>query len=89
MGLRLTSAEGVTAMFDSVTGWAFGPVFEHEEDAEAFMGWARTQCQIEDLRSLSSADLFRLWEEYNREQQARAQEALDALRKRLVGDDRD
>lgn len=31
MGVRLASQENVVAIFDSVTGWAFGPTFEHDD----------------------------------------------------------
>lgn len=36
-------------LFDSVKGWAFGPTFDSEEEAEAFIGF----CQPVDPRSLS------------------------------------
>lgn len=39
MGVRLTSEENVTALYDSVTGWAFGTVFATPELAEDFLIW--------------------------------------------------
>lgn len=39
MGVRLTSQEGKTALFDSVTDTAFGPVFNSKAEAEGFLGW--------------------------------------------------
>ena len=38
MGCRLTSTEGKVAMFDSVSGIAFGPVLDQDE-AEDFFRW--------------------------------------------------
>jgi hypothetical protein len=38
MGVRITDDRNV-ALFDSVTGYAFGPVFESRDDAEDFMAW--------------------------------------------------
>ena len=40
MGTRTTASEDVVAIFDSVTGWAFGPTFENQEDAESFLEFA-------------------------------------------------
>lgn len=37
MGVRITTDENKAAIFDSVTGWAFGPVFDTAEDAEDFL----------------------------------------------------
>ena len=41
MGVRLihdaASARDNTALYDSVSGWAFGPVFNSVEDAESFL----------------------------------------------------
>lgn len=51
MGVRLTTDEGVTALFDSVTGWAFGPTFAAPEDADAFLAFLHEKG--EDGRELS------------------------------------
>lgn len=40
MGVRLTDGENV-ALYDSTTGWSFGPVFNGEEEAEHFLRWFR------------------------------------------------
>lgn len=37
MSVRLSSQENRTALYDSTTGWAFGPTFDTQEDAEAFL----------------------------------------------------
>lgn len=39
MGCRVTTTEGKSAMYDSVTDTAFGPVFDTEEEANAFIEW--------------------------------------------------
>ncbi len=74
MGVRLTSQEGVIALFDSVTGLAFGPVFGEDEDgeeaAESYLGFLAGRGQ--DARTLTNADLvdalaqWRPWYEQNR-----------------------
>jgi hypothetical protein len=37
MGVRNTTFEEKTALYDSVTGLAFGPVFDDPDDADAFL----------------------------------------------------
>lgn len=63
MGTRLIIDPGggsdSVAMYDSVTGWAFGPVFSSEDDAEAFIAWLDN-----DARSYSEgrlAELYKQW----------------------------
>jgi hypothetical protein len=43
MGLRFISDGETTAMYDSVTGWAFGPTFSTVDEAERFLAWCETQ----------------------------------------------
>ena len=43
MGVRITSVEAKCALFDSVSGLAFGPVFDSWLDAEAFLTWLTGQ----------------------------------------------
>ena len=38
MGVRFTDSENV-AMYDSVTGQAFGPVFADEDEVDEFISW--------------------------------------------------
>lgn len=68
MGLRFTSAEDVVALFDSVTGWAFGPVFSTEKAAERFLRWSEKQgVKNGDVRALDTRDLWELWGRYCQE----------------------
>jgi len=39
MSTRITDDEGKVALFDSSTGFAFGPVFDSNSDADAFLEW--------------------------------------------------
>jgi hypothetical protein len=56
VSVRLTSAEGVVALFDSTSGWAFGPVFEDADQAEAFLKFA-ADCEERDVRLLANHEL--------------------------------
>ena len=62
MSLQLiTDDEGTTALYDTVSDWAFGPVFTQREHAEAFLDWTETQgVQDGDVRQLSNEDLYEL-----------------------------
>lgn len=65
MGLRFTSKKHVVALYDSVTDWAFGPVFRSEESAARFLDWAE-QNGIEngDVSVLANPELWELWSRY-------------------------
>lgn len=39
MGVRTTTGEQKTALYDSITDQAFGPVFDTEEEADLFLTW--------------------------------------------------
>jgi len=65
MSVRLTSSDRRVALFDSVTGVAFGPTFADEDEAEAFLRWAAGR--IAELRRASDADLVRLVATWRRE----------------------
>jgi hypothetical protein len=68
MGLRLTATEGKCALYDSVTDWAFGPVFDSPGEAEAFLRWTEAQgIEGGDVRSLSMRELEALSDRYFRE----------------------
>lgn len=41
MGVKITSQENVVSVFDSVTGIAFGPVFDSEDYAQEFLDWVQ------------------------------------------------
>lgn len=67
MGVRILDSEGLSTetgavLFDSVSGWAFGPVFPSHEDAEEFLEAAPALIEAIygsrlDLRSIVPADL--------------------------------
>lgn len=61
MGTRLTSDPGehVVAMFDSVTGWAFGRVFSSAEQAEDFLRWLETADLTDAGGPISVLPVFR------------------------------
>jgi hypothetical protein len=57
MSIRTTDSDPKVALYDSVTGFAFGPVFEDSDDANAFLAWYRDDSPFsKDLRTLSDAD---------------------------------
>jgi hypothetical protein len=51
-------------LYDSVTGWAFGPSFDSYEDAEAFERWATHAKGSDDLRKLDTCELGELFAEW-------------------------
>ena len=60
MSVRITDDDSV-GLYDSVTDWAFGPVFPSAEAAGDFLDWYNDP---PDLRTLSDAQLealFALW----------------------------
>ena len=63
MGLRLSTDEDKVCLFDSVTDWAFGPVFNTETAADRFLEWASEQ-GTPDVRALLNVDLSALWDRY-------------------------
>lgn len=58
MGCRVTTTEKKSAMFDSVTGTAFGPVFVSEEECEDFIQWCLEKW--DDPRSVNLGQLERI-----------------------------
>jgi hypothetical protein len=74
MGLRFLNDahDGTTAMYDSVSGWAFGPTFENEDAAQAFLDWCETQgVQGGDVRRVPLPELETLESRYYAELRAR------------------
>jgi hypothetical protein len=65
MGVRITSQENVSALFDSVSGVAFGPVFEDEFEAEEFLAWYAEQGRV-DLRLLPGPEVERAVGDFHR-----------------------
>jgi hypothetical protein len=64
MGVRNTAAENKVALFDSVTGTAFGPVFDDEMQCDAFMEWMTSEREVDDARALSASELEGLHAEW-------------------------
>lgn len=64
MGVRVTTTESVSALFDSVSGFAFGPTFSTPERAEAFIEWYGAKHSARDLRQLSGNQLETLYAEW-------------------------
>lgn len=70
MGVRILAHEDTTGdreggavLFDSVTGWAFGPVFADEDEAESFLDWCREK-GLRDVRELGGATLKAQYEQF-------------------------
>jgi hypothetical protein len=57
MAVRITTQENMHALYDSVTGWAFGPVFDRIDDAQQFLAWAQDESGLVDLRIMSDRAL--------------------------------
>lgn len=62
MGVRITDLETV-ALYDSTTGMAFGPTFERESEAEAFLAWLKEGDDI-DARKIPVKSLVNLLERF-------------------------
>jgi len=41
MGVRIISDKSAAALYDSTTGYAFGPIFDDEWEAEDFLDWLK------------------------------------------------
>lgn len=63
MSVRITSQEGRVALFDSVSGWAFGPAFNTEEEAEDFLAFATHHHDLRLLDTRQLQELLRSWRE--------------------------
>lgn len=66
MSVRLTTRDGITsnvALYDSVTGIAFGPLFESEDDADDFLTHLETIGE-RDPRIIAAAELCELAREF-------------------------
>jgi hypothetical protein len=55
MGVRITTGSEAV-LYCSTTMWAFGPVFDDYDDAEAFLEWWKAKGG-QDLRLLTDAEL--------------------------------
>jgi hypothetical protein len=56
MGIRTTESDPRVALYDSVSGFAFGPTFDTGEEAERFLRWYRNS-YLDDLRTLTHKEL--------------------------------
>lgn len=63
MSVRVTSSEGLSALYDSTSGLAFGPVFDSPELAEGFLRHL-TLIGERDARTIPALDLAALAAEY-------------------------
>ena len=68
MGVRVTTAEGITALYDSTSGVAFGPVFDTLEDADAFLTHLQ-QIGERDPRLIPVGELGELAREWQEERE--------------------
>ena len=67
MSVRLTGEEDApVALYDSVTGWAFGPTFPSLEAAREFLDWMDGR-NVSDPRGVSPVEMHGLWEEFQNE----------------------
>ena len=80
MGVRILQGNGegdsnYAVLYCSTSDWAFGPLFEDYEDAEAFLKWL-----VVDPRVLLDSDLERKCSEFRvyREEHPESEEAADA-----------
>lgn len=64
MGTRITDDETV-ALYDSVSGFAFGPTFESPEMAMSFCKWSEDMDEP-DLRTMSQITLSDLHNEWHK-----------------------
>lgn len=47
MGVHITADESKVALFDSVSGMAFGPVFNDSDEAQGFLDWLKAKSETE------------------------------------------
>ena len=63
MGIRITGDEGKTALYDSVSGFAFGLVFDNSEEANDFLEFVGKN-EPRDLRILKDSELESLYSKW-------------------------
>lgn len=68
MGVRITSTEGVTALFDSVSGFAFGPTMSDPDEAEAFLRFVERESDGSDPRTMPEKELGELYARFHNEE---------------------
>lgn len=67
MSVRVTDKTTV-ALYCSATGVAFGPVFDSEDDAEAFLAWVEPKTFL-DVRVIPRGELVALFRSWSAERQ--------------------
>lgn len=70
MSVRLVIDEyrGKVALYDSVSGFAFGPVLDSEEEAETFLKLVEEETGT-DPRALSDKTMERLFADFQKERE--------------------
>jgi len=63
MSIRITSDDHKVAMYDSVTGLAFGPVFDSATEASGFVDYVNEKYE-EDARKIEPGTLAGMAEQY-------------------------
>jgi hypothetical protein len=61
MTVRITSQEGKVALFDGVSGWAFGPTFDTEEEADDFLAFSAHHPELRLLPAHELQQRHRAW----------------------------
>src|SRR5215469_1251870 len=64
MGIRNTERDFAVAIYDSATGFAFGPTFESGDEADAFLQWT-DEVEPRDIRDLSHDEWYKLLFEWS------------------------
>lgn len=67
MSVRVTAVEGKVALYDSVTGLAFGPVLDDDDEASAFIDHLELIGE-RDPRVIPAGELAELLDEWRKEQ---------------------
>jgi hypothetical protein len=67
MSVRITADENKVALFDSVSGFAFGPTFDDRDEADSYLYFIEHDKDgyfVQDARGLSDAQHERLLKEF-------------------------
>lgn len=89
MGQRDTESENKIALFDSVTGWAFGPTFDTAEEVESFLTFVEKETGDSDLRGLPPKETLAIhsaWLISLEDDNPFTQQELHLLKEYLSGD---
>jgi len=64
MGLSNTAAEGKTALYETTGDWAFGPVFDSEEECDGFLQWLHRKYGIDRPDALPVTELRQIYKQW-------------------------